>query len=114
MNFSGLMASFNLRFPHDSIRYKTHAYSFKKTRSEPFFKAPTMPKLANIDTNDQSDDTNLFYINLFIRFGCAIASLAGDLDKSLTWFERYVQMREEFSKIRPDSGMLNPDYLIHI
>jgi len=105
----------NNRFPLDSIRYKTHAYSFKKIRSEPFFKSPSLPKLANIDSNDQSDDTNLFYIDLYIRFGCCISTLKVlDEDEDLSWFEMYRKMHAEYTKIRPDSGMQNSNYLILI
>jgi len=93
------------RFPQDSIRYNTHAYSFKTTRSEPFFKSPALPKLANLDSNDQSDKTDLFYIDLYIRFGCSIFSLTENWDKGLSWFEIYREMYARFSQLRPDSGI---------
>jgi hypothetical protein len=93
------------RFPKENPRYKTHAYSFKKQRSEPYFKAPALPKLSNIDTNDRSDITDLFYIDLFIRFGCSVESLSNKMINDLSWFERYEKMREEYSNIRPETGM---------
>jgi hypothetical protein len=106
MSFSGISILYpHPRFPHDSIRYNTHAYSFKTKKSEPFFKSPALPKLANLDSKDQSDKTDLFYIDLYIRFGCSIFSLTDNWNKSLSWFEIYREMYSRFSKIRPDSGI---------
>jgi hypothetical protein len=96
------------RFPIGHSRYYTHAYSFRTKRSEPGYKSPRLPLLSDIDSNDQKDETDLFYIDLYLRFGCKRISFTEDLDDSQTWFERYREIFSLYSDIRPESGMSDP------
>jgi hypothetical protein len=70
--------------------YTKFAFSFRKTRIDPFFQQPTLPPLTELNQNHATYKTDLHYITILIKFGFWHGKLSKQMFKGgISWKSKY-------------------------